>query len=192
MCEAIEAKIKGNTKPGSKPACVTSTSDLVGMTHAMLNSPDYEVATYTKKTVDKDGKPTPIYKNPAKRYRDSMKPVLTHMGIDRAEVDKIDTIPFSKEHAGALIELATHVQKDYLNMGRRFVYPITNLDEAQMSLSITDVDEKVTKPNRFVKDDSGRSVPEPTGKTVTTAPHKAIKARNVIPFWLRTSKDSED
>jgi len=191
-CAQIRAKIESGARNGAKPACVTSTSDLTTMTQALLNNPEHQIPTYTKKNVDSKGNPTPVMKQPGKRYRDSLKPTLRQMGIDKAEVDKIDTIPMSKEQAAAIIDVASHVIKDYVDVGRRFVFPMTSTDEAQMSLRVEEVDEKVAKPNRFVKDENGNSVPQPTGKTVTTKKHNVMKARNSVPFWLRTSEDTKD
>lgn len=192
MCSAIEQKIKSSARPGSKPACVTSSSDLTAMMHAMLNSPDHEVPVYTKKNVKADGSPVPVMKNPSQRLRESLKPTLRHMGLDKADTLKMDTVEFSKEQAAAMMDAATFVIKDYLSSGRRFVFPITKTDEAQMSLRMDDVEEKVTKPNRFVQDENGRSIPQPTGKVVTTKAHNVLKARNAVPFWLRETKDSEE
>lgn len=185
IVEEIEKKIKSSAKEGSKPPCVTSNSDLIAMTQGLMNDPEHQVTTYTKKMVEKDGSPTPIVKQPSKRYRDSLKPVLKQMGIDKDELDKLDTLPLSKEHAAATMDLATHVIKDYITAGRRFYFPITKTDESQMSLSVTDIPERVTKPNRFVEGPDGTRVPQPTGKTVTTKAHKALKARNGVPFWLK-------
>lgn len=195
MCAEIERKIKSSARPDAKPACVTSASDLTAMTQCLLNSPDHVVNVYMKKSVGADGKPAPVPTTPSERYRSSLKPVLKAMGIDKAELSKLDSadeITFSKEHAAALMGLATTVIHDYVDAGRRFVFPITGLDEAQMSLSAVDVDEKITKPNRFVKDEQGRSVPQPTGKTVRTMKHRALKARNAVPYWLRDSYDTVD
>ena len=192
MCSAIEQKIKTGARPGSKPACVTSSSDLTAMMQAMLNSPDHEVSVYAKKNMKPDGTPTPVMKNPSQRLRDSLKPTLRHMGLDKADVLKMDTVEFSKEQAAAMMDAATFVIKDYLDAGRRFVFPITRTDETQMSLRMDHVDEKVTKPNRFVVGNDGKSVPQPTGKVVTTKAHTVMKARNSVPFWLRETVDSED
>lgn len=191
MCDAIAKKIKDGAREGSKPACVTSSSDLTAMTQAMLNSPDHVVHVYSKKGEENDT-PSYIDRQPAKRYRESLKPTLKQLGLDRDEVNKIDDVSFSKEHAGAIMDLSTQVIKDYVNCGRRFVFPITDTNEAQMSLCKTDIDEKITKPNRFVKQADGRSVPEPTGKTVVTKAHTAMKVRNSVPFWLRTSTDTKE
>lgn len=192
ICAQIEEKIKNSSKNGAKPACVTSASDLTAMCQGLLNSPEHQIPTYAKKNVDAKGQPIPVMKQPGKRYRDSLKPTLRQMGIDKAEVDKIDTIPMSKEQAAAIVDVATHVIKDYVDLGRRFVFPVTSTDEAQMSLRVESVDEKVVKPNRFVKDADGRSIPQPTGKTVTTKAHNIMKAKNSVPFWLKSSEDTKD
>lgn len=191
LCEEIEKKIQTNVRPGHKPPCVTSASDLTAMMQAMMNDPGHEVPTYSKKLVDESGQPTPVMRNPSKRYRESLKPILKQMGIDRSEVDRIDTLPMSKEHAAATVEMATAVIKDYITAGRRFVFPITSPTESQMSLAVATVPEKVTKPKHFV-DEGGVMVPKPTGKTVTTKAHTVLKARNGTPFWLKSEEDSVD
>lgn len=155
------------------------------MTHTLINTPEHEVEIYAK-SGDKDY--TIVSQKPVERYRNSLKPVLKQFGIDKDELEKINSVSFPKEHAEAVAELATTIVKDYTGTGRKLVLPITSEEEAQMSISQTVVSEKVTKPNKIVREDDGKYVSVPTGKTVKTKEHTAIKSSNKIPGWLKEVK----
>lgn len=187
--DEILNKVKASAKKDKKPPVMTSKSDLTMLATALINSPDHVVISYDKKVKEADGSPLAIESRPAQRYRDSLKPVLRAMGIDKAEVSKIDDIPFSKEHGAALVDVAGLAIKDYMAAGRRYNFPITGTDESQMSLSMVEVDERVTMPNKFVTDENGVTVTVPTGKSMKTKKHKAIKAGNRNPEWLKDYTD---
>ncbi len=185
LCRDIEAKIKASAKPNGKIPVSTSNSDLTAMAQSLLNSPDHEVIEYNPKVTDANGDPSTVVKQPSKRYRESLKPMLKAMGIDKNEVDKLDDYQFNKEAAAALMETAGTVIKDYIDVGRKYKFPITSMDESQMSISTTSVDEKINKTNKFEKDENGVTISVPTGKTVKTKKHKNIKVTNTIPHWLK-------
>jgi len=177
LCSEIAEKVKKN---GSKSY---SKTDMVSMAQMLLNTPEHEVDTYVKN----DGKaPTVVTTNPVKDYRDSLKPMLKSFGVDSAEVEKINDMPFTKKHAEAVSELSTVLTKDYTKTGRKLVFPINDKGESQMSVSQVTVEKKTSEPNKIVHDEAtGKYSLVPTGKTVTTKEHAAMKATNKVPYWLK-------
>ena len=172
--------LKGEIKKKVKAAGGTrhSKSDLTAMTHSLLNSPDQEVKTYIK---DPDH---PVTSKPVERYRESLKPVLKQFGVDAAELNKVQDVNFSKEHAEALTDVATTVMKDYIDVGRKLVLPITDPAESQMEISQVErpYKEEETKKLEQMEDGSYKQVP--TGKRKKTKAHKELKASNKLPAWL--------
>lgn len=185
VCSEIESKIKASVKPSGKIPVSTSNSDMNLMAQTLLNSPEHEVIEYNPKITDEAGKPMQVIKQPSKRYRESLKPMLRSMGIDKDEVNKIDEYQFSKESASALMGVAGTILKDYIDLGRKYKFPITSLDESQMSISTVAVNEKVTETKKFDKDANGNPISVPTGKVVKTKKHKNIKVSNTVPHWLK-------
>lgn len=186
--EAIIEKVSATAKEGRKPSVMTSKSDLTMLATALINSPEHVITTYDRAVKEADGTPLTLDVRPGQRYRDALKPVLRSMGIDKADISKIDEIPFTKEHGAAILDVATHAIKDYATAGRRFSFPITHPDESQMSLTVVTVPERTTQPNKFQTNEDGTTVIVPTGETMTTKEHKALKAVNRNPAWLKTYK----
>jgi hypothetical protein len=178
LCEEISAKVKKNGTTSF------SKSDLVSMTHTLLNTPDTEIDVYVK---NKDGAaPEVVSTTPVKRYRESLKPVLKQFGIDKNELDRIGDVTFPKEHSDALLDVSLNIVKDYIKTGRKLKLPLTAKDESSMELSMVDIAEKVSATNKIVKDEEGKYSSVPTGKTVKTLAHKSVKATNKIPYWLKS------
>lgn len=175
LCEEIKSKVK----PGSTRA---SRSDLVDLAQTMLNTPEHEVTVYIKGA---DKKPTTVTVTPAKDYRESLKTTLIKdFGVDKDEAEKIMTIPFNKKHAAALIDVATHVIKDNMDVGRKFIFPITAKNEAQMEIAQVRVPEKVIEVAKITQGPDGTYTRELTGKRRKTAEHAAIQAKNKVPGWI--------
>lgn len=181
LCSAIHEKVKKNGTSSF------SRTDLVSMAHTMVNCPEHEVDVFIK---NKDGAaPDVITTTPVKRYRESLKPVLKSFGIDKADLDRIQDVPFPKEHAEALVDMSLNLTKDYIETGRKLKYPLNGKSESAMEVSAVDVPTKVSEPRKIVKDEkSGVYTSVPTGKIVTTSAHTSIKAGNKIPYWLKSSK----
>lgn len=178
-CDELEAKIKASAQPGRKSSCAYSRSDLDFLATALINCPDHTVTEYQMRTSDIDGKPVTIEKQPAKRYRDSLKPTLKAMGLDKNDIAKIDDIQFPKEHASAIMSVATTVMKDYMRAGRKFQFPITSEDEVRMEICCDEAPERIN-PNRFAKTDDEKKRMTKTKKRVV------IKAKNsAVPSWLK-------
>lgn len=160
-----------------------SKSDLTDMTYTLLNTPDHEVKTYIKGDVA-----SPVSSKPVERYRDSLKPVLKQFGVDAAEMDKIQDVKFSKEHAEALNDVAQTVIKDYTGVGRKLILPINDTDESQMEIYQDTRKESVIDTTKIVKNDDGSYSTVPTGKRKTTKEHKEMKVSNKVPGWLVSEK----
>lgn len=160
-----------------------SKADHTAMTQALINSPEQEVEVYMKDVE------TPISTKPVARYRDSLKPMLKQFGVDDAELDKVQTMQFTKEHAEALNDVSAIVTKDYINTGRKLVMPITSATESQMEISQTTKPQKTEETRKPVKKDDGTYESVPTGKKKTTFEHTEIKASNKIPSWLQEESD---
>lgn len=175
--DEITAKVKktGGTR--------YSKSDMTQMTTAMLNSPSYEVKNYIKDVKE------PVVTKPVERYRESLKPMLKQFGVDNAELDKVQSVSFGKEHAEALNELGMQIVKDYTSTGRKLILPINAADEAQMELSrcVVEAKEEETKKIELQPDGSYASVP--TGKKKKTKKHNRMKVSNKVPAWLVEEED---
>lgn len=160
-----------------------SRSDLISMATTLLNTPEQEVKTYVKDVKD------PVVTKPVERYRESLKPVIKQFGVDSAELDKIKDVKFSKEHAEALVDLGTQITKDYIDTGRKMIFPINDKDEAQMEIQQVSKSKKVEETKKIVETSPGKYESVPTGKRKTTEAHKEIKASNKVPSWLVETKD---
>lgn len=155
-----------------------SKSDLTSMTHTLLNTPEQEVTTYLKDS------PDGVTTKPVEKYRETLKPVLKQFGVDNAELDKIQSVTFSKDHADAFNDLAMQVVKDYTSTGRKLILPITDKAESQMEISQTDVAAKEVETKMPVEVSPGKYESVPTGKKRKTKAHKEMRVSNKMPAWL--------
>ena len=181
LCSEIKEKIDSSNRAKGRTSSAVSRSDLESMATALLNTPDHEVTVYSYSAKDTSGtgEPVGITKKPSKRYRDSLKPMLRNLGLDKHDADKIDDIPMTKEHAAAMIDVSTTVIHDYMRAGRKFSFPITEPDETRMEINCVIAPERTSVGNRFKKDDTADD-------TVTITKERAIlKAKNPIPYWLK-------
>lgn len=155
-----------------------SKSDRTSLTQTLLNTPDHEVQVYMKDC------PDPVSTKPVAHYRESLKPVLKQFGVDAAELDKIQTVEFSKDHAEAFNELAEVAMKDYVATGRKVILPITSPTESQMEISQVERPEKTEDTRKLVESSPGVYESVPTGERKTTKAHTEMKVSNKIPGWL--------
>ena len=184
MCDEIKEKIASSNRAKGRTSSAVSRSDLEAMATTLLNTPDHEVTVYSYSAKDTSGtgEPVGITKKPTKRYRDSLKPMLRNLGLDKHDADKVDDIPMTKEHAAALMDVATTVVHDYVRAGRKFSFPITEPDETRMEMSCVIAPERTSVGNRFKKDDSADD-------TITITKERAIlKVKNPVPYWLKEVK----
>ena len=170
--EEISKKVKENG------GCRYSKSDMTQMTTTLLNTPEQEVKTYLKDPNE------PLTTKPVERYRDSLKPVLKQFGVDNAELDKIQDVKFSKEHAEALMDVSTQVIKDYTGTGRKFVFPVNDASESQMEIAQIEKAEKEVETTKIEQQSDGSYATVPTGKKRKTKAHKEMKVSNKVPGWL--------
>ena len=179
--DALKAKITENVKKtgGSRH----SKSDLVAMSHSMLNSPDYEVKNFIKDVND------PVTTKPVERYRDSLKPVLKQFGVDNAELDKVRDVTFNKEHAEAVADLGIQLVKDYVGTGRKLIMPINEKDESQMEISMVEKAASSVETKKIIETAPGKFEQVPTGKRKKTKKHKEMKVSNKVPSWLTDIED---
>jgi NACalpha-BTF3-like transcription factor len=159
-----------------------SKGDEIALTHALLNTPDHEVDVYVKDC------PDPVVTKPVEHYRDSLKPVLKQFGVDAAELDKIQEVEFSKDHAEAFNELAAVAMKDYIGTGRKKILPVTSKTESQMEISQVEKAEKVEDTCKLVETSPGKYDRVPTGERKTTHAHSEMKVSNKVPGWLVDKK----
>lgn len=185
MKKTVQEKVQGTVRASGKHPVSSSTTDLIGLAQALMNSPEYEQNEYKKSSVGADGQPVPTQSKPSTRYRESLKPTLKQLGLDKEEVNQIDNISFSKEQAAAVMELSGTVIKDYIKAGRKYVFPITDKEETQMAISVTDVAEKKTAIKKFETQPDGKSIPVDTGRVMKTKKHSALKVSNAVPPWLK-------
>ena len=181
MLDELSAKIKGANKDGKKASCSYSKSDLENLTLALLNSPDHVVKEYQMKVSEVDGSPVTIDKTPSKRYRESLKPMLRSLGLDKNDAEKVSDIQFTKEHGSALMGVATTVLKDYISAGRKFSFPVTSDKECRMEFYCDTAPERINQ-NRFAKTEEEKS------KISKTLERSILKAKNQTPSWLRKTE----
>ncbi len=180
LCSEIKEKIDANNRAKGRTSSAVSRSDLEAMATTLLNTPDHEVTmySYSAKDTSGTGEPVGVIKKPSKRYRDSLKPMLRSLGLDKHDADKVDEIPISKEQASALMEVSTTVIHDYMRTGRKFSFPITEPDETRMEINCVMAPERTSVGNRFKKDADD--------DTITVTKERAIiKAKNPVPYWLK-------
>jgi NACalpha-BTF3-like transcription factor len=155
-----------------------SKSDQTALTHTLMNTPEHEVPVYLKDCTD------PVITKPTEHYRESLKPVLKQFGVDSAELDKIQTVEFPKDHAEAFNELAAVAMKDYMSTGRKIIFPVTSNEESQMEISMVNKEKKSEETRKLVETSPGKFESVPTGERKTTKAHTEIKAANKVPGWL--------
>lgn len=179
--EQLKAEITEKVKKsgGSR----MSKSDLTQMTQTLLNTPEQEVKNYIKDSNE------PIATKPVERYRESLKSVVKQFGVDSAELDKMKDVQFNKEHAEALNEVAAVVIKDYTSTGRKYIFPITEADESEMSIAQVEKLEKEVETTKIQQKEDGTYETVPTGKKKKTFKHKEMKVSNKIPAWLQEESD---
>ena len=178
MLDELSAKIKAGAKDGRKPTCSYSKSDLDSLTLGLLTSPARIVSEYQMKVSEADGTPVTIDKMPSKRYRDSLKPMLKTLGLDKNDVEKVSDIQFTKEHAASIVALATTAIHDYILAGRKMVFPVTNSKESRMEFYCDIAPERINQ-NRFAKTE------EEKNKVSKTLERTVLKSKNSVPSWLR-------
>ena len=181
MLDELSTKIKSGSKDGKKASCSYSKSDLENLTLALLNSPEHVVTEYQMKVSEADGSPVTIDKMPSKRYRESLKPMLRNLGLDKNDAEKISDIQFTKEHASAMMGLATQVIHDYIKAGRKFSFPITDEKECRMEFYCDTAPERINQ-NRFAKTEEEKS------KMSKTLERTILKAKCQTPSWLRKTE----
>ena len=181
LVDELAAKIKAGAKDGRKPTCSYSKSDLDNLTLALLNSPDHVVTEYQMKVSESDGSPVTIDKTPSRRYRESLKPMLKSLGLDKNDAEKVSDIQFTKEQASALMGVATTAIKDYLKIGRKLVLPVTASDEARMEMYCDIAPERINQ-NRFAKTEEEKK------KVSKTLERTVLKAKSSCPSWLKVNE----
>lgn len=167
LCQEMISKVQ--SAGGSR----CSEGDRLSLMHTMLNTPDHEAVRYMKDNPDEEVTTTPV-----KEYRDSLKPVLKQFGVDDAEMDKIQEVEFPKKHAKAVLDLADTALKDYLDIGRKYILPITKTDEHQMEIYKVHKDEKSEETRKPVEVSPGQYESVPTGERRITKPHWEMKVSN--------------
>lgn len=178
LVEELATKIKSTAKDGKKSSCSYSKSDLESLTLGLLNCPDHIVTEYQMKVSESDGTPVTIDKTPSRRYRESLKPMLKTLGLDMNDAEKVSDVQFTKEHASALMGVATTVLHDYMRAGRKFSFPVTANDECRMEMYCDVAPERINQ-NRFAKTEEEKS------KVSKTLARTILKGKNGVPQWLK-------
>lgn len=160
-----------------------SKGDSISLMQAIVNDNDGEFTVITKKA----NKPVANVIKPAKKLRESLEPTLVSVGLDKSEAkEAAQKIVFNKKTAEALVDISDLHLKTYLDTGRKYSLPLTSTEETKMSLSKVTLDEKVEQTRRPVKNETtGETTMEFTGKTIKTKKRGALKAKNVVPPWLK-------
>lgn len=182
----VKAKVSSSARANGKVSSSVSKSDLEKMTLSLLNDPEHVTPVYQVSTKDTTGtgKPVSVDTQPALRYRKSLEPMLVKLGVDKNDAKAVETLAFDREHAASLMNLATVVMKDYMDAGRKVAFPVTTDKEARMEIYATTAPERVAVGNRFSK--------EPSDSMSVTAERRIVKAKNTVPYWLKSSKPKED
>lgn len=184
LCNDIFGRTNASSRANGRTSSAVSKSDLENMAVTFLNTPDHEVMNYSfgAKDTSGTGEPVGVTKKPAARYRNSLKPMLRKLGLDKHDVDSVDTIPIDREHASAMMEAATTVLHDYMRCGRKFAFPIQEGDETRMEMMIQRAPERTSVGNRFHKEGDSDSV-------TVTKERSILKTKNPVPYWLKSTKE---
>ena len=182
--ENIRAKIEESNRAKGRSSSAVSKSDLENLTVELLNSPDHIVTqfSFSAKDTSGTGEPVGVEKKPSKRYRESLKPTLRQLGLDKHDADKIDDVKFSKEQAAAILDVATTAVHDYIRAGRKFSFPVTEPDETRMEIYAVRAPERTSVGNRFQKDSTNNSVTITKERTI-------LKSKNGVPYWLKSTEE---
>lgn len=159
-----------------------SKGDLNSLMTGLMNSPEEEFENVC-------GADNVATVKPVERFRESLKPVLKEFGVDGPELDKIQTVEFTKECAEATTEMVMYGLKGYLETGKKLTLPQTSVDEAKMSISLKDVGEVVKETSFIQQQEDGTYKSVPTGKEKTTKAHSALVAENSVPKWLVSERE---
>jgi hypothetical protein len=179
MLAEITEKVKAS---GSKSS---SRGDIIKVATALINEPTQSFETFV---AGPDGKPTGVDHRPVEDYRNQLKLVLGQFGIDKAEQARLDTLVFSKAHAESVFNLGQWMTHAYLSTGRKLIMPGPTKNASQFHISTVDAEEKKIPTRVITTDDQGNKSSQLTGKISITKAHKAIKAGNKIPAWLKSVK----
>lgn len=173
-------ELKAKVEKGSS---TYSRGELVTLTDAAINDPDFSYDVYSKKG---DGFETEK-RTPAKDLRVSLKKIAKkEFGIPDAELSKLDTATIPKDFATAITEINGVVTKKYMEAGKTYRLPMTSSDEATLKISLKTTKEEVRDTSKIIKDENtGEYRSVPTGKTVKTLAHTSIVAKNSVPGWLK-------
>jgi len=159
-----------------------SKTDMVSLMHSMINDTENDFTIISKK----NDKPVATATCPAKELRISLEPTFVSVGLDKAEAKEAAAkVQFSKKTAEALVNLNDACVKTYLDTGRKYSLPMTTTTESKMSFLKVDLPEKVEATKRPVTKD-GVTTMELTGKTIKTSKRGTLKAKNVVPPWLKS------
>lgn len=187
LCAEIKSKVKENSRAKGKPSASVSKSDLDNMALTFLNTPDHVVTNYIFSSKDTNGAdgPVGVEKKPAMRYRQALKSLVQkNFNVDKHDAESMETIPFNKEHASSMIDLSLNILKDYMDVGRKVAFPITEKDECRMEIMTTRAPERTSSGNRFKPDQNPDDAP-----VTVTAERTIIKAKNPTPSWLKKQKN---
>ena len=172
-------ELKKKTAEGSS---VYSRTDLVNLTGALINDPEYKYDAYSKSGTGYEKEE----RYPVKDFREAIKKtVKKEFGIDAAELAKLDTAELPKEMAQSVTELGGLSIKKYLETGKSYRFPMTSEKEATMSLSLAEAEEVTKATNKITEVAPGKYESVPTGKTVKTSAHTRMVAKNAVPGWLK-------
>lgn len=166
-----------------KGSSTFSRGELVALTDAAVNDPDFTYEAYSKRGDEYETEK----RTPSRDLRNAVKKLTKkEFGISDTELTKLDTAQFPKDFSSAISEINGVVTKKYMEAGKTYKFPMTSASEATMKISIKEAKEEVRATNKIVKDEkTGEYRSEPTGKTVKTLKHTAIVGKNGVPGWLK-------
>lgn len=176
-------EIKSNVK--EKGSRNYSKSDQVDLMKELINDVENETTIVSK---DAAGGVKRNSFNASKNFRDQViKKALVHGGLDKADAETAsESYQIDKAGAESVVSLGMIALKDYISTGRKIVLPVTEEDEAVMSFQIDRVEEKTEATKKIEKQEDGTYASVPTGKTVKTAEHDKLVAKNKVPGYLKT------
>jgi len=182
MFAEISAKVQKSNEGKKKETAIYSKGDRIAMTHALLNSPEYETSYFVKAG---EGEPKEITFNPSKELRNALKPTIQEaFGIDKAEINKLDTVEFNKATAAALVKFEDADIKGYVGTGRKIKIDPLAENDSTLSIAKAVVKENVVETKKIEKvGDEYKLIP--TGKTIKTESHTAYKSKSQVPAWCK-------
>lgn len=178
--KAVEEAAKTNS------SSAYSKSAYDALSNELLNDPDFELTSVTRSAKDPNGYEITSSKPVADFRAGLAKTAKEEFGIDTAEAEKLKTCTFNKQTCSAFATLSGVAVKGYMETGKTFQLPLTNVNEARSGFFMKEIPEKVEDTMKMVESAPGKWERVPTGKTIKTKKHNEVRVKNSAAYsWIK-------